>query len=101
MGRCIAAGRNDAVKGAAVDDQILYERKCLGPPRFYINGIAILELSHMKLTNRRLLLGSVRDAVDDLRTYPANGFTAVMVKGYRLLALFDQVFVDFIKHLEE
>jgi hypothetical protein len=43
----------------------------------------------------------VRDSIDHEAARSADSFTAIMVKSNGFLTLFDQVFVEHIKHLKE
>ena len=45
----VAAGLDDPVKGAAIDDKVLEDRKRPGPPRLDPDVVAVLERSHVQV----------------------------------------------------
>ena len=97
----IAAGRDDAVEGAAVHDQVLDDREGLGAPRLQVQLVAILEVAHVELAERRAGQRAVRHAVDHAAAHAADAFAAIVVERHRLLALRDQVLVEHVEHLQE
>ncbi len=94
-------GGDDAVEGAAVDDEILDDRKGRGPPRLDREHVTVLEAAHVELTGGRSVARAVGTAVDDHAARAADAFPAVVVEGDRVLALPDQPLVDDVEHLEE
>ncbi len=99
--RDIAAGLNDPVKGGAVDDQVLFDRKGPRAERFNDERIAALETAHMQLTEGRLPFRTMGDAVDHRTAHAADPLPAVMVKGDRLLAFLGQFFIEDIDHFQK
>ena len=66
MTGCIAASLDDSVECSAIDDQVLDDREGTGAPRFNIDGIAILEFTHMQLADRCTILAAMRCPVNNL-----------------------------------
>ena len=85
--RHVAAGRDDPVERAAIDDQILDDREGLGAPRLDGDRVAVLEPAHVQLADRRAAVRAVRDAVDHQAARAADAFAAVRVERDRVLAL--------------
>src|SRR5258708_15179941 len=83
---------NDAVKSAAVADQIFDDGKSLRAPGFDGEGSAIFKFAHMELANRGTTLRSVRNAIDHERTGSADSLAAVRIKLDRQSALLNQLF---------
>ena len=65
------------------------------------DGVAILELTHVKLAGGGRMVGTVRHTVDDQRAHTANTFAAVVVEGKAFLALLHLFFVHDVQHFEE
>src|SRR5690606_13533897 len=78
--RDIAARRDDAVEGAAVDDQVLDDGKRVGPERLDGDVGAVGELSHAQLARGAPALWAVGHAVDHQAAGAADAFTAVAFK---------------------
>ena len=97
----VAAGGDDAIERAAIDDQILDDREGPGAPRLDRDGVAVLEPAHVQLADGRAAIGPVRDAVDHQAAHAADAFAAVRVERDRVLALLDQPFVHDVEHLEK
>ena len=51
--RDVAAGRDDAVERAAIDDEVLDDRERLGAPRLDRDRVAVLEAAHVQLADGR------------------------------------------------
>jgi hypothetical protein len=98
--RDVAAGLDDAVEGAAVDDEILDDGEGPGTPRLDVDDVAIVERAHVQLA-RRGDFGAVRDAVDHDTARTADALATVGVERHRLLALEGQPLVEDVEHLEE
>ena len=60
----VAAGLDDPVERAAVDDQVLDHRERRGPPRLDVDRLAVVEVPHVQLAGGGGLLRAVRHAVD-------------------------------------
>ena len=99
--RHVAAGRDDAVEGRPIDDQVLDDGEAPGAERLDRDRVAVAEAAHVHLAGRRALVGSVRDAVDHQAAAAADAFAAIRIERDRILALLDQRFVDDVEHLEE
>ena len=95
------AGRLDAIKGAAINRQVLDHRERRCAPRLDEDLVAVLELAHVQLARRRRLLTTVGTAVDHHRTRAADAFATIVVERDRLFALFGELFVQHVEHLEE
>ena len=85
-----SAAGDDAIERAAVDDQILDDRKRFCAPRFEVQNVAVLEVAHVELANRRCRLRTVRDAVDHESARTANSFAAIVIESDRFFALRDR-----------
>src|SRR5206468_5035225 len=96
-----AAGRNDPVEGASIDDEVLDHRKGARPPGLDREGVAVLEAAHVKLAGRGLRARSMGPAVDDDAAGAADPLAAVVVERDRVLALEHEPLVDDVEHLEE
>ena len=97
----IAAGRDDAVEGAAIDHQVLDDREGLRAPRLEVELVAVLEVAHVELAERGAGQRAVRHAVDHAAAHAADAFAAIVVERDRLFALRDQVLVQHVEHFEE
>ena len=95
-----ATGADDPIVGAAVDHEILDDRKGIDAVGLHGDGLAVLELAHVDLAGGPTAR-SLRDAVDDHAAGPADALAAVAGKGDRLLALPREAVVHDIEHLEE
>ena len=84
--RDVAAGRDDAVERAAIDDEILDDGERLGAPRLDRDRVAVLEAAHVELADGRAAVGPVGDAVDDEAAHAADAFAAIGVERDRVLA---------------
>src|SRR6202021_3999082 len=60
----VAAGGDDAVEGAAIDDQVLDQREGGGAPGLDDQFFAIFEMAHGQLTDGGGAMGAVGDSVD-------------------------------------
>src|SRR5262249_49080174 len=60
-----AARLNDAVESAAIDDEVLDQRKGSRSPRLDVDLVAVLESAHVDLAGGRAALRAVRPAIDD------------------------------------
>ena len=85
----------------AIDRKILHDRKRPRAPRLEVELVAILEVRmcswHTVIAGQR----SVGDAVDHESAGAADAFAAIVVERDRLFALFDQLLVENVEHLEE
>ncbi len=81
--RDVAAGLDDPVKGGPVDHEVLHDGKATRSPRLEPELVAVLELPHVKLTDGRQLLRTMRYAVDDQSAAAADSLAAVVVEGNR------------------
>ena len=97
----VAAGRDDAVEGAAVDHQILDDREGFGAPGLEVELVAVLEVAHVQLADGGAALGAVGDAVDHEAAGAADAFAAIVLEGDGVFAVGDEAFVDDVEHLEE
>ena len=98
--RDVSPSGNHAIEGAAIDDQVLNERESASAPGLKNQLIALLEVAHGQLANRGGTLRPVRNAVDHKAAGATNPFAAIVLKGYRLLALFDQALVEHVQALQ-
>ena len=96
-----AAGLDDAIEGAAVGHQVLDDGEGLRPPRFDGNRIAVFEMPQVKLARGSAAMAAMGDAADDERAHAADAFPAVGVKGNRIFAARNDVFVHDVEHLQE
>src|SRR5262249_29647624 len=70
-------------------------------PRFEVENVAVFEVTHMELTDRRGRLGTVSYPVNHESAHTADSFTAVVIEGHRLFALRSKLFVEDGEHLQE
>ena len=96
-----AAGLNDSVERAAIDDEVFDHRKCARAPRLDPDLIAVFEVAHVELTGRRSAERSVRDAVDHHPASAADALAAIVLEVNRILPFLDQLLVDDVEHFEE
>ena len=96
-----AASLDDAVESGTVHGAVTDNRECGSAPRFDHNGVAILELAHVKLASGSGMVRTVRHTVDDERAHTANTFAAVVVESEAFLALLHLFFVHDVQHFEE
>ena len=94
------AGLHDPVVGGPVDDEVALDREGIRSERLDRDDLAIPEFPHVELAGRAAAR-AVRDAVDRERAVAADAFAAVRVELDRLDAIFCQVLVDDVDHLEE
>ena len=99
--RNVATGRDDAVEGRPIDDEVLDDGEAPGAERLDRDRLAVAEAAHVDLAGGRALVGSVRDAVDNQPATAADAFAAIRIERDRVLAALDHGFVDDIEHLEE
>src|SRR5207302_11197743 len=99
--RNVSATGDDAIKCAAVDDEIFNDRKCPGAPRLEVKHVAVLEVAHMELADRCRGLRTVSDSVDHEAARTADSFTAVVIESDWLFALRHQIFVEHVEHLQK
>ncbi len=85
--RNVAAGLDDAVECAAVDDQILDHGERIRAPGLQGDLVAVFEVPHVKLAGGGRLLGAVSAPVDDHTAHPADAFTAIVVEGDGILVV--------------
>lgn len=97
----VAAGLLDAVKGGAIDDEVLDDREGAGAEGLDPDGVSRAELAHVELAGGGGFLRAVRGAIDGHGAGTADAFTAVVIKGYGLLTFLDEALVDDIHHLKE
>ena len=97
----VAAGLDDAVERAAVDDEVVHDRERSGAERLDVDHVAVVELAHVELARRRAALGAVRLAVDHHPARSADALAAVVLERDRLLALVDEPVVEDVEHLEK
>jgi hypothetical protein len=96
-----AAGRDDAVEGAAVDHEVAHDRDGARAPRLDEDLVAVPEDAQVELADRRPLARAVRDAVHGERAGAADPLAAVAVEGDRVVAALDQPLVQHVEQLEE
>jgi len=60
-----------------------------------------MKLPHVQLACRHFRIRTVRMTIDIHGTHTANTFTAIVVKGNRVLALDDKLVIQDINHLEK
>src|SRR4051812_29748266 len=75
--RHVSAGRDYAVERASIDDEILDDGESPGAPGLDVDGVAVLELTHVDLADGRAAVRPVRDPVDDEAAHAADALTAV------------------------
>src|SRR5262245_10742262 len=71
---------DDPVKRAAIDNKIFHNRKRSRAPRFEVENVAVFEVTHMELADRRGRLRTVSYPVDHESAHTANSFAAVVIK---------------------
>jgi hypothetical protein len=86
---------------APVDDQVVEDRKRLGPPLLDVDHVVVREAAHVQLAGRDERLGSLGDAVDDQAAGAADALPAVAVEGHRVAALHREPLVQRVQHLQE
>ena len=96
-----AASLDDAVESGTVHGAVTDNRECGGAPRFDHDGVAILELAHVKLASGGRMVGAVRHTVDDERAHTTDTFAAVVVESEAFLALLHLFFVHDVEHFQE
>ena len=96
-----ATGSDDAVECGTVHGAVTDNRECGSAPRFDHDGIAILELAHVKLASGGRMVRTVRHTVDDERAHATDTFAAVVVEGEAFLALLHLFFVHDVQHFQE
>ena len=94
-------GSDNAVESGTVHGAVTDNRECGGAPRFDHDGIAILELAHVKLAGSYRMVRTVRHSVDDQGTHSANSFAAVVIKGKAFLSLLHFAIVHDVEHFQE
>ena len=94
-------GSDDAVECGTVHGAVTDNRECGGAPRFDHEGVAILELAHVKLASGGRMVRTVRHTVDDEGAHATDTFAAVVVEGEAFLALLHLFFVHDVQHFEE
>src|SRR5438093_3258594 len=90
----VTAARNDAVEGAAVDDQIFHNGECFRSPWFQIQFVAIFKVTHVELANGCPALRAVGDSVDHESARSANTFAAIMIERNGFLTFSDEFLVE-------
>src|SRR2546425_3614271 len=99
-GNVTAAG-NNAIEGTPIHDQIFHYRKCPGAPWFQIKLVAIFEMAHMKLANRRSALWAVGYSIDHESTHAAYTLAAIVVESNGFFTFGYEFFVEHIEHFQE
>ena len=100
-GRNVACGLNDAVKSAPVYFQIAFDRKCGGPKRFYIDGVAIFKSPHMKLASGGIRKGTVCPSVYHHSALATNALPTIVIELHRPLLLSKKLFVQHVQHFQK
>ena len=100
VGGDVAAGLDDPVERATVDDEVADDREGLGAPRLDGDRLAGLERAHVQLAGRRAL-GAVGVAGDHQTAHAADALATVAVERDRLVALGVELLVEDVEHLEE
>ena len=88
-------------KRAAIDHQIFDKRERSYAKRLDCDRRAVAKLSHVKLTHRARMIGSVWLAVDRERASAANTFAAIRVERDWFLSAFHQSFIEDVEHFEK
>src|SRR5690554_404189 len=99
--RYITTGSNNFVEGGAVHNQVLNHGETGRTPGLYDDGFTVLELAHVQLTGRNVVVGPVGATVDVERAHATDAFAAVVVKSHRLFAFVDQLLIQNVHHFEE
>ena len=97
----VSPGLYYLVERGAVNHAVLDDGECRRAPRLYGDDVAVVELAHVQLACRGACVGAVRVAVDVQGAHAAYTLAAVVVEDERLLALFDELLVENVEHLEE
>src|SRR4029079_16328841 len=100
-GRNKSAGLNHAIKRAAINDQVSYDRERPRAPRLDSQKLAIPEVPHVQLTGRRSPKRAVRHSVDHHSARSADSLAAIVIERNRIFAALNQAFVDDVEHLEK
>ena len=99
--RHVAAGGDDPVQGAAIDNQILQNRERPGSKGLDRDRVAVGEPPHVDLAGRGPAVRTVRNAIDHQPATAADALAAVGVERDRILTGLDQVFVHDVQHFQE
>jgi hypothetical protein len=92
---------NDAIKRAPINNQIFDDGKRFGPPRFDGDGVAVLEMTHVKLTGGGRHARAVSASVDHHAAGSTNSFPAIAVKRHRIFASQNQPLVQDVQHFKK
>ena len=96
-----STGLHDLVVRSAIDHEVFDYGECTATPRFYGDGVAIFELTHVELAGCDSAVGSVRVTVDVHRAHTTDTLTAVVIVGDRVFMLLYELLVQDINHLQE
>src|SRR5665648_704702 len=96
-----AAGLDDPIERATLDDEVLDRRERLSAPWLDVDLVTIREAAHVQLACRDLLQRPMRNTVDDQTAGAADALTAVTVERDRLVAAQREPLVQHIEHLQE
>ena len=97
----VSARLDDAIEGAPVRDQVLQHREGRRTPGFDGDLLPVGERAHVHLAGGRTTDRPMRHTVDHHAAAAADALAAVMLECDRLLALFLEVHVHQVDHLEE
>ena len=101
-GADVATGLDNLVEGGAVYDEVADDREGFGPPRFYPDFIAIVEMAHVQLAGGDAIIVAVRATVDIKAAHTTNTLAAVVVETHRQGDMVvDELLVELVEHLEE
>ena len=96
-----SARLHDPIERAAIDHQILDDRKRSYAKRLDDDLFAVAKFSHVKFAGRAGMIRPVRFAVDGERARAANALAAIGVERDRFFAATEQLFVHDVEHLEK
>src|SRR5262249_23781430 len=104
-----AAGRNrneasignDAVEGAAIDDQVLDHRKSFGAPWLQVKYVAVFKVTHVELADGGCPFGTVSNSIDHEPARTAYSFAAIMIESNRIFTLHNELFIEHIQHFKK
>ena len=91
----------NAVECSTIHHEIFDNRKSFAAPWFNINGITILERTHVQLTRRYAAVRAMGFTVDKHAAHTANTFTAIVVKRNWVFSLLHEVIVEYVNHFQE
>ena len=98
----IAAGLDNLVEGAAVDDEVADDGESFGTPRLNPDFVAVVELAHVELAGGDAIIVAVGTSVDVESAHAADALPTVVVEADGVGDMVvDELLVEDVEHLEE